>query len=71
MILIRLLIIFIMLSILSPQSTRAQAERVRVESAWKFREAGGKEWLPATVPGCVHTDLLQNRKIEYPFYRTN
>ena len=28
-------------------------------------------WLPATVPGTVHTDLLANGKIEDPFYRTN
>jgi beta-mannosidase len=29
------------------------------------------KWLPATVPGTVHTDLLANKKIEDPFYRTN
>lgn len=28
-------------------------------------------WLPATVPGTVHTDLLANGKIEDPFYRMN
>ena len=25
---------------------------------WQFRQAGTDEWLPATVPGGVHTDLL-------------
>lgn len=39
--------------------------------AWQFRKAGGSDWLPATVPGTVHTDLLNNKKIEDPFYRTN
>ena len=38
---------------------------------WKFREINKTEWLPATVPGCVHTDLLANKKIEDPFYRDN
>ena len=28
-------------------------------------------WLPATVPGCVHTDLLAAGKIGDPFYRLN
>ena len=27
--------------------------------------------MPATIPGCVHTDLLANRKIADPFYRLN
>jgi beta-mannosidase len=38
---------------------------------WQFREAGTGDWLPATVPGTVHTDLLANGKIPDPFYRTN
>jgi len=38
---------------------------------WQFAESGSNEWLPATVPGCVHTDLLANGKIEDPFYRLN
>ena len=25
---------------------------------WQFRQAGNEDWLPATVPGGVHTDLL-------------
>jgi len=30
-----------------------------------------KEWMPATVPGCIHTDLMANSKINDPFYRFN
>jgi beta-mannosidase len=29
------------------------------------------EWLPATVPGDVHLDLLHDKKISDPFYRDN
>ncbi|MGH7600418.1 MAG: glycoside hydrolase family 2 protein, partial [bacterium] len=32
---------------------------------------GKDEWLPATVPGTVHTDLLAAGKIPDPFYRDN
>ncbi|HUO03013.1 MAG TPA: hypothetical protein VMU31_09555, partial [Rhizomicrobium sp.] len=42
-----------------------------VSGPWQFREAGLGEWLAATVPGTVHTDLLANGKIPDPFYRTN
>lgn len=40
-------------------------------SEWEFRGCGDEAWLPATVPGTVHTDLLKNGKIEAPFYGTN
>jgi beta-mannosidase len=26
-------------------------------ATWRFRDCSGSTWLPATVPGCVHTDL--------------
>jgi len=42
-----------------------------VTSDWKFRKAGDTAWLPATVPGCVHTDLIDNKIIPDPFFRKN
>jgi beta-mannosidase len=42
-----------------------------ISGGWQFREAGSGDWLAATVPGTVHTDLLANGKIPDPFYRTN
>ncbi len=38
---------------------------------WQFRQSGASdaEWLPATVPGDVHLDLLANKRIPDPFYR--
>jgi len=42
-----------------------------LKEGWSFRQADKKEWLPAVVPGCVHTDMLANGKIEDPFYRLN
>ena len=40
-------------------------------TGWQFREAGKDKWSPASVPGCVHTDLLNNKLIDHPFYRDN
>jgi beta-mannosidase len=38
---------------------------------WQFRQCGTEEWLPATVPGGVHTDLLALGKIPDPFVSDN
>ncbi len=42
-----------------------------LNSNWQFSEAGKKEWLAATVPGTIHTDLLANKKIPDPYIGTN
>lgn len=42
-----------------------------IHEGWSFRQARGTNWYPATVPGVVHTDLLDNGLIEDPFYRLN
>ncbi|HXQ79951.1 MAG TPA: glycoside hydrolase family 2 protein [Opitutaceae bacterium] len=40
-------------------------------SPWRFRDCSGSAWLPATVPGCVHTDLRREKRIPDPFWGTN
>jgi beta-mannosidase len=49
----------------------AQSVKLDLNNNWQFRKKGEGEWLKASVPGTVHTDLLANKKIEDPFYRTN
>ncbi len=44
---------------------------VEIKDNWQFSQAGKEEWLQASVPGSVHTDLMQNKKIEDPYYRLN
>jgi beta-mannosidase len=38
---------------------------------WQFRQVGSEEWLPAQVPGGVHTDLLTAGRIPDPFVADN
>jgi beta-mannosidase len=38
---------------------------------WRFRDASSRQWLPATVPGCVHTDLHGANIIPDPFWGAN
>lgn len=42
-----------------------------LNGAWELIQSGYDTVIPATVPGCVHTDLLAAGKIEDPFYRDN
>jgi beta-mannosidase len=46
-------------------------ERSLNQENWKFKQENKENWLPANVPGTVHTDLLANHIIENPFYGTN
>ena len=42
---------------------------VPADCGWTQEAEAG--WLPATVPGDVHLDLLANKKIPDPFFRDN
>ncbi|HEX9935098.1 MAG TPA: hypothetical protein VGB38_07880, partial [bacterium] len=44
---------------------------VQLNRGWQFRRVGEVSWLPASVPGTVHTDLVGAKVIGDPFYRTN
>lgn len=44
---------------------------IELNQGWKFRQVGETEWLPAIVPGTVHTDLMASGKIEDPYFRLN
>jgi beta-mannosidase len=57
--------------------TKARNAVLALDRGWQFRQitAGAQHeergWLPATVPGDVHLDLLANKKISDPFFRDN
>ena len=42
-----------------------------LHSNWEFQKKGSKKWYNATVPGSIHTDLMNNGIIEDPYYRLN
>jgi beta-mannosidase len=45
--------------------------RIDLGGEWEFRRAGEEEWLRASVPGCVHTDLVANGLAGDPFFGAN
>ena len=42
-----------------------------IHSGWQMRQAGWEKFLPASVPGSVYHDLMQNGKMDDPFWRDN
>jgi beta-mannosidase len=46
-------------------------EKVSLNGRWQLHKTNETETIPATVPGCVHTDLLAAGKIPDPYYRDN
>jgi len=49
---------------------------IALDHGWQFRQVAAGQapeagWLPATVPGDVHLDLIANKKIPDPFFRDN
>lgn len=45
--------------------------RRTLHQGWQFHQVRLTNWYPATVPGVVHTDLMDNEIIEDPFFRLN
>ena len=56
----------------SQESTpAAHGVSLELTEGWRFRRAVESEWFDARVPGCVHTDLLENGLIDDPFFGNN
>ena len=59
------------------QSSPARNAALVLDHGWQFRpvtpapQEAETGWLPATVPGDVHLDLLAYKKIPDPFFRDN
>ena len=45
--------------------------KISLDKGWEFSQVGKGEWLPATVPGTVHQDLIDNDKLINPFFGMN
>lgn len=71
-ILMKLKTAVIVVGLLSGSALSASVPLVKnLHEGWRFKQARLTNWYPATVPGVVHTDLLQNKIIEDPFFRLN
>jgi beta-mannosidase len=44
------------------------AQTLNLNTGWEFRDVRSSHWLPATVPGSVYIDLMNNNILVDPFY---
>ncbi len=63
--------ILAVLAVLCVFNTFAQNRIIKLDNNWQMRETTSEKWLPAVVPGCVHSDLERNKLIPDPYFRTN
>ena len=67
-------LVFILICSLSmavPQAWASGCHLLSLDEGWTFKQARLNNWHPATVPGCVHTDLINNGMLSDPFYGMN
>jgi len=63
--------VFLMLLISSCQNMKSHEMVLTLDQGWFFKQYDMEDWFPASVPGCIHTDLLFNQQIDDPFWRLN
>ena len=55
----------------SCQTKYEMPQIININNNWSFKKTTDSMWLNATVPGNVHSDLLNNKLIEDPFIKAN
>jgi beta-mannosidase len=64
--------LFLCLLVIGVRPAAAKSiEWVDLGGAWRVGMEGSPETIPATVPGCIHTDLMAAGKIPDPFFGEN
>ncbi|MEZ4780477.1 MAG: hypothetical protein R2816_02430 [Flavobacteriaceae bacterium] len=64
-------LLFLILVCFSCQTKHDLPETIELHHNWEFKKVTDSNWNPATVPGNVHADLLDNKLIEDPFIGNN
>ena len=65
------LILIFSLILFACSNTNEQNQTIELNGNWKFTSSIYKNFLPASVPGSVHTDLFTNQLIPDPFIGSN
>lgn len=63
--------LFIICACLMKVHANDTSETLLLDRGWMFAQSGTDKWLPATVPGTVHQDLLRHRLLPNPFFGLN
>ena len=64
------LVLFVALLVGCQQKTQLPSV-TSLDTNWSFRSMNSNDWYPATVPGNIYSDLIDNKLIEDPFIGVN
>ena len=67
----KLVYIFLTLVLGVQAASAGVPQRMELSGGWEFRQCGSGLWQEASVPGCVHTDLMALGQIDDPYYGRN
>lgn len=67
----KLFFLYIICACLPDVHANDTSETWVLDRGWMFAQSGTDKWLPATVPGTVHQDLLRHRLLPNPFFGLN
>ena len=67
----KIILIFILFSFCVSCNQRLPVAETLLNKNWFFKSVEDTSWIPANVPGNIHTDLLESGIIEDPYYRLN
>lgn len=67
----KILLLFAAIILCSQMLFPTDVKKMEINENWKFRQKDSAEWMTASVPGCVHTDLMNNKIIGDPFFGIN
>lgn len=65
------ILLFLAIFVLNSFVMQSTTQEIQLHTNWQFAENGSKKWLPAEVPGTVHSDLLRHKLLPDPFFGTN
>ncbi|AXT61737.1 glycoside hydrolase family 2 protein [Aquimarina sp. AD10] len=65
------LLLFIIVIFLSGCGIDSSVSEINLQQNWDFKTSKDTQWHAATVPGTVHTDLIDLGIIKDPYYRLN
>lgn len=67
----KLYLILIIALLVSCQQKTQLPSVTSLDTNWSFRSMNSNDWYPATVPGNIYSDLIDNQLIEDPFIGEN
>lgn len=64
-------ILFVILTVGCNNQKQVTCSLEEINENWHFKSESDTAWISASIPGCIHTDLLHHKIIEDPYYRLN